>query len=195
MCAGARSAKVGLLVALLGLRLGRDPVESAACVCPRRADDVAGSPQDRPRRSAAHEERAAEEHSRAHDDRAGSADEPRHGAADREPDEASVVVAAEQRHQAEKAHAEPEPERPDVEEVAPREHERADSHERERERIRRVSEHGAEPVREPGADGAAVEAEVEDRRQHEAERGQPEPEQLALVVRRPPSPRGPLPHA
>ena len=74
-------------------------------------------------RTPARKQRAAD------DRRAGVADQGGERAADREPDEAARVLA-EQRHEAQEAHAHAEPERPDVEEVAPREQEAAEGDER-----------------------------------------------------------------
>ena len=181
------------LVVLLRLRLGRDPVEGAARTGARAADDVAGPAEDGAGRGAAHEQRAADEDGAADDRRPGLADEGGERAAESKPDDAARV-AAEQDHEAEERHAEPEAERADVEQVAPRELEPADDEQRERERVCRPAEHGAQQVREPRAHGAAVEAEVEDGREDEPERREGEPEELALVMRSCPAPR-PLLHA
>ena len=176
------------------LRLGRGPVERAAGARARCADDVPRAAQDRARRRAAHEERASDEQRGSHDHRAGAADQAGESAADCEADPAPVVVAAEERHQAEEPHSQTEPKRPHVEEVAAREHEATDDEEPEREHICCVAEHGTERIGEPGADRAAVETEVEDGGEHEAERGQAEPEQLVLVLRAGTA-RRPLPYA
>ena len=170
------------VVVLQRLRLARHPVERAPRARPRPPDDVAGAAEDRAGGGAAHEQRAADEEGAADDRRAGVADETGERPAEREPEEASAV-AAEQRHEPEEPDAEPEPERADVEEVAAREHEPADADQRERQHVRGAAEDRLEHVREPRAHRAAVEAEVEDRGEDETERGQPQAEQLALVVR------------
>jgi hypothetical protein len=143
---------------------------------------VTGPAQDRAGRGARDEEQAGDEQSAADDRRARLSDERREGAADREAEEAAGVLA-EKRHETEEAHAHAEAKRTDLEEVAACEQEPAERNERDRQHVRRFSADVREDTREPRADGAAVEAEVEDRGEHEPECQEREPEQLVLVLR------------
>ena len=93
----------------------------------------------------------------------------------------------------EEPHPHAEPERPDVEEVAAREQEAAERDERDREHVGGVADDVRQHIREPRADRAPVEAEVEDRGEDEAEGEQREPEKLVLVLRA--CPLRPLLHA
>ena len=173
---------------LLRLRLGGGPVERLPRVAAGLADDVARAPKDRARRGAAHEQGASEQQRAADDRRAGLADEAGQRPAESEPDVAARV-AAEQRHEPEEAHTEAEPERPHVEQVAPREEQSPHAEERDREHERGATEDGVERVGEPGAHRASVEVEIEDRAQDEPERAEAEPEELALVLRLDPTRR------
>ncbi len=145
------------------------------------ADDVTGASKNRAGRRAADEERAADQERAADDGGARLSDERCERPAEREPEEAARVLA-EDGHEAEEADPHPEPERPDVEQVAPREHEAAQGEQRQRKHVRGVPEERVERVGQPGAHGAAVEADVEDRGEDEPERAEREPEELVLVL-------------
>src|SRR5262249_20734821 len=132
-------------------------------------------------RRARDEKEARDEQRAAHDRRTRLADERSERSTDCEPDEPAGVLA-EEGHESEKAHPHPEPERPDVEQVAPREQEDAESDERDRQDVGGVPDDLREDARKPRPDGPAVEAEVEDRREDESEREQCEAHQLVLVL-------------
>ena len=87
------------------------------------------------------------------------------------------------RHEAEEADPHAEPERTDVEQVAACEQQSSERDERDRQDVGGASDDVREHSGEPRADGAAVEAEIEDRCEDEPEREQCEPEQLVLVGR------------
>ena len=83
----------------------------------------------------------------------------------------------------EEAHPHPEPERPHVQQVAAREQSPPSARSASGSTYAASPDDLLERVGEPGADGAAVEAEVEDGREDEPERDEREPEELVLVVR------------
>ncbi len=167
---------------LLRLRLARRPLERTPRARAGALHDVAGAAENRAGRGARHEQKAAEEHGTADDRGARLADQRGERAADRHPDEAAGVLA-EQRHEPEEAHPHPEPERTDVEEVAPREQQSAQAEECDGQDVRGVSDDLRQHVGEPRADGAAVEPEIEDGREDETECEQREAEELVLVLR------------
>ena len=113
----------------------------------------------------------------------GLADQAREGSAEREPDPAAVVPA-EERHQAEEADSRGRAgtgarrEARSARECSPPTARSASGS-----TYAALTEHVAERVREPGADRATVEAQVEDRAEHEPERAQREPEKLVLAMR------------
>ena len=167
---------------LLGLRLGGRPLERAPGPCPRALHHVAGAAQDRARRCSADEQEARQQKRAADDRGARVADERGERAADREPDEAARVLA-QQGHEAEEPDPHAEPEGTDVEQVAAREQQPSERDQRDRQDVGGASHDVREHSGEPGADGATVEAEIQDRREDEPEREQGEPEQLVLVGR------------
>ncbi len=164
------------------LRLARRPLEGALRARSGALHHVAGAPEDRAGRGARHEQESAEQKCPTDDRRAGRPDERRERSADRHPDPASRVFA-EQRHEAEEAHPHAEPERADLEQLAACEQQPSEGDEREREHVRGVAHHIRQDVGEPRANGATVEAEVEDRREDEPEREQRQAEELVLVLR------------
>jgi hypothetical protein len=93
------------------------------------------------------------------------------------------VGVAERQHQAGDGDRQAGAERADVDELAARDHQRADGDERDRRHVRAPAECRDEPVRDRAADDASVPAQVEDAAEEEPERDEPEPPELGMVVR------------
>ena len=79
---------------------------------------------------------------------------------------------------------EPDAERREADERAAEEHQPADGDERRRSRVRGAAQEVAEPLLDLLADDPAGEAQIEQRGEEETERGEPEPDQLGVLVRR-----------
>src|ERR671931_173181 len=142
---------------------------------------AAGPTYDRARRGARYEERAREEREDSHDRDA--------GAPEREPEppaengaEVAALVPAEREHQSKRDHDQPGAERPDVDEVAPRHHQRADDRQGRRQAERGGTDQFVQAVRDPTADVAAVPAGPEDRSEEDAQRDEAESDQLGMLV-------------
>ena len=117
------------------------------------------------------------------------ADDRRSGRADKQPEklleappERTTVGGAEGGQQAEARHEQSGPEWADVDERAPGDHQRADDDEGDRRDIRRCADRTGEGVGDTAADHSPTPAEVEDRCEEDAERNQPEPDQLVVLV-------------
>jgi hypothetical protein len=91
-------------------------------------------------------------------------------------------VIAEDEHQAEHRDADTGPERPQLDDRASAEHQRADGDERGRQEIAGVPDHGPETVAHPRSCAASLPPEVHERGKEEAHCGQPEPDQLRMLV-------------
>ena len=161
----ARAQAGGTSSVLRGLRLARRPVERAPRTGAGALHHVARAPEDRAGRGAADEEQTRREAARRRrSQRRSRPMRARQRAADREPDQAAVVLA-EERHQAEEAR----PRRRAGTAArrggrCARAGARPIANERERKDVGRVADDVLQHVGEPRADRAAVEAEVEDRR-------------------------------
>jgi hypothetical protein len=209
----ARMLVVGLLLGLVGderRRLARDEVGVLLLrvdrrrVAGRRNRDnrdrrgaasglgappgVAGSgPQQRAERRTGEQDGPDRDRRRAEDGGAGASEQvaaPRLEA----PSHVAAVVVAERQQQAGERHRQPRPERPHVDERAARDHEDAHRGQDERRRVGGGPEGVPEAAGYRPADHSAVPAGVEDAPEEDAERGEPEPDQLGMVVAARPAP-------
>jgi hypothetical protein len=142
---------------------------------------VTRAAEDRPGRGAAHEEEPGEKQGASDDGRSRVSDERCERAADREAYEATRVLAQEG-HEPEDSHPHSEPERTDVEQVASCKQQPSEHDERDRKDVGRVPDDVRQHAREPRADGAPVETDVEDRGEDEPEGEQRKAEELVLVL-------------
>ncbi len=146
----------------------------------RGADGRAGAAQQGSRRGAGEQQDPCDQSGDAGDRGPGLPEQRREGAGEGSPDPASVL--AEREHQAEGGDGDPRAEGAQLDERAPRQHQAAHHHEHERQRVDGLADDRAHPIDDPSADGAAVPAEVDDRRQEEAEGREAEPHQLGVLV-------------
>ena len=95
----------------------------------------------------------------------------------------ATLVAAERDHQPDRRDHEAGAERIHVEQRAPEEHQAADDDERERRGVRGRPDHVPEARLDLLAGDASLPAEIEQRREEEPDRDEPEPDQLRMLVR------------
>ena len=98
------------------------------------------------------------------------------------PADRSAVRAASVEHQAERDDEEPEPERAQVDERAPAEHQRAEHDEGDGRDVAASPITARRRLADPLPHATAVPAEVEHGREEEPDRGQPEADQLGMVM-------------
>src|SRR5262249_468882 len=142
---------------------------------------VTRMPQDRAEGRSREQQRADEQERDAENGRPGRAERDADGAAEQLADVAALV-AAERDHQAAGDDDETCPERPDVDEFAPGDHERAERDKRDGHDPRRAADQCVEAVDERAADVAAVPAEVEDAREEDPEREERKAPELRVPV-------------
>ncbi len=145
------------------------------------AHGAARAAQDRAGRGAGEEQRAGDERRHADDERAGRAEELREAAAEQAADRAAVIRAEGDQQAGDREH-EPGAERPHLDERAAKEHERADDRQRDRHGVRGAADDIPERRLDLLADDAALPAHQEQRGQEEPERGEPEADQLRMLV-------------
>ncbi len=143
----------------------------------RRADGGAGSAQERAERGAGQEEDPEERQQHAEDRRPGRPDALRDEVAELSPDPAAVR-GAEREHQPDDGDAEAEPERADGNQGAPRDDEAAERDQDQRRDVGGPADHAPGRIRHR----PAAQAEPEHARQEDPERGEPEPDQLRVMV-------------
>ena len=144
-------------------------------------DGPAGTSDHCARRSAGHEQAADQQRQDSGDRDPRRADREREAPAE-QCSEVAALVLAERDHQANGEYDEARAERPDVDEVAARNHQRSHDHERRGQAERGAADGRVEPVADPAADVAAVPAGPHHEAQEDAERGEAEPDQLGVLV-------------
>ena len=142
---------------------------------------VTGAPEDGAVRGAREQQPAGQQRRHADEQRARVAEQCGEPAAELISDKAAVA-GAERRHQSDEGDAETDSERREADERAAEEHQPADTDERHRGRVRGASEKVAQTRLDLLADDAPGEAEVEQRREEEPERREPEADQLGVLV-------------
>jgi len=143
----------------------------------RGAHRAPGASEDRAQTGASQEEHPRNREENA-EDRCTARAEPEADKVSEALAEQAAVAGAETEHQAREREAEPEPERAHVDEGAPRDDQRTERDQHERGQVGGCADPSMDEVR----DGAAVEAEPEDRGQEDAKPGQAEAHQLGMVV-------------
>jgi hypothetical protein len=158
-------------------------------------DGVPRAPDECARGRAGQKQRADHQREDADDQRPGRADEQAEELL--EPTaEGAPVRRAESGQQSERGDDQPGPKRAHVDERAPRHHQRADDDERDGSDVGGRADRADEAVRDRAADHPPAPAEVEDRGEEEAERQQPEADELVvLLAADPPAPARALLHA
>src|SRR3954452_2740091 len=144
-------------------------------------DGAAGVAQDRSGGGAREQQRAHEQREDADDRNPGSAQREAEAAADHGPDVAAVALP-QREHHADEEDDHPGPEGPDVDEIAARDHQQADDHERERQAVRRLADQSLQPGRDPGTDVTTVPAGKEHGAEEDPEREQAEADQLRVLM-------------
>ena len=142
-----------------------------------------GTAQDRTVGGAGQHQSAGEQRGQAEERRPGAAEQHRDAAAEQPADEAALA-GAERHHQADEGDREAGAERPHVQEAAPEEHQASDDDQRERRRVGGRADHVAQPALDLLADDASLPAQVDERGEEEPEGGEPEADQLRVLVGR-----------
>jgi hypothetical protein len=141
----------------------------------------AGASDHRAGRGTRHEQAADQQRQDSGDRDPRRADREREAPAEERP-EVPALVLAERDHQADGEHDEARAKRPDVDEVAARDHQRPHDHERGRQAERGAPDRRVEPVADPAADVAAVPAGPYHEPHEDAQRGESKPDQLRMLV-------------
>ena len=147
----------------------------------RPPDCVTRAANQRAGRSAGQQEPSDHEREDADDRRPRLADEHPEDSLQPAPDRATVI-RAQRGEQAEARHRQTGAEGVHVDERAARHHQGADDGERDGCDVRGCSDRRREAVGDPAADHASAPPEVQDRRQKDAQRDEPEPNQLGVLL-------------